>query len=608
MKQVKNYDDETVDDLAKKAVDSISDGVDGEHEIAHETVEVIDSGEANEHDDSDDLTNNDVSADDAKRAPTFAELGVPEPLVRVLAADGKTTAFPIQADTLPDSLSGRDVLGRGKTGSGKTLAYALPLVSRLSNDTERGADNAAQHGKQDHGSRSRAGSRSNTRMPQPRALVLAPTRELVNQIDEVISPLAGVYGIKTATIYGGVNQNRQVTQLRAGADIVVACPGRLEDLLRQRLLTLESVEITVLDEADEMSDMGFLPAVTRLLEQVEPSGQHMLFSATLDHGVDKIVKRFLHDAKVHAVDSAQSHVDTMTHHVFAVTKGDKYEVIRQLASGTGKRILFTRTKYQAKNMAKKLIGSGIPAVDLQGNLSQTARDRNLAAFTNGEVRVLVATDVAARGIDVSDVALVVQTEPPEDPKSFLHRSGRTARAGQSGDVVTLVLPEQRHAAQSMFRQAGIHAHSETVAPGSPVLNELVGEHAELVRDWSLVAPIIHASGSKSGSSRSGRTRSGRSHSRNSRSHEYNADDSRRSSSGSHGSTRRASADRERFGDENGPIEPIHRHEHRGDQDRHHNQDGNRARRRSDRNPRADAGENAQQRWDRTVSRSSHRGR
>ena len=431
----------------------------------------------------------------------------------MLAADGKTTAFPIQADTLPDSLAGRDVLGRGRTGSGKTLAYALPLVARLSDDS------VVEIAMRDYEQAKRKGGdvRANALMPHPRGLVLAPTRELVNQIDEVIKPLAEAYGIRTTTIYGGVNQKRQVNQLRDGADIIVACPGRLEDLLRQGLLTLDSVETTVLDEADEMSDMGFLPSVTRLLEQVEPNGQHMLFSATLDHGVDKVVKRFLHNAKVHAVDSAESHVDTMTHHVFAVSQGNKHEVIRELASGMGRRILFTRTKYQAKKMAKKLVDSGIPAVDLQGNLSQNARDRHLAAFSNGEVRVLVATDVAARGIDISDVALVVQTEPPEDPKSFLHRSGRTARAGESGDVVTLVLPEQRHDAHNMLRQAGIHVHSEDVTPGSPALEELVGEHAPLVKGWSLTVPVVAGSGSNSSSKRSGRSRSRRSGgSRNSR--------------------------------------------------------------------------------------------
>lgn len=440
-------------------------------------------------------------------APTFAELNVPNPLVRVLTRDGKTTAFPIQADTLADSLAGRDLLGRGQTGSGKTLAFAIPLIARLG---EHGGSAVAirsfEHWRE-HGDDA---SRRQAMLPRPRGLVMAPTRELVNQIDEVIAPLADAYRMSTVTIYGGVNQKRQVEALRNGADIIVACPGRLEDLLRQRLLSLDGVEITVLDEADEMADMGFLPAVTRLLDQVDPDGQRMLFSATLDHGVDKLVREFLTDAKVHAVDAVDAQVDTMTQHVFRVTKADKYDVIRELASGLGKRLLFTRTKYQAKKMAKKLVDAGIPAVDLQGNLSQNQRDRHLAAFANGDVRVMVATDVAARGIDVSDVALVVQTEPPEDPKSFLHRSGRTARAGESGDVVTLVLPEQRRDAKLMFQHAGIHATAIDITPKSSELLELVGEHAPLLKNWALPAatPNAGGQGGRGGQGKAG-TRRGR---------------------------------------------------------------------------------------------------
>lgn len=427
-------------------------------------------------------------------APTFAELGVPNPLVRVLIDEGKATAFPIQADTLADSLAGRDLLGRGQTGSGKTLAFAIPLVARLARHS--GSDVAIRSFEhwREHGD---GASRQQAMLPRPRGLVMAPTRELVNQIDEVIKPLAEAYDMSTVTIYGGVNQNRQVEALRNGADIIVACPGRLEDLLHQRLLALDAVEITVLDEADEMADMGFLPAVTRLLKQVDQHGQRMLFSATLDHGVDKLVREFLTDAKIHAVDAVDAQVDTMTHHIFRVTKTDKYDVIRELASGKGKRLLFTRTKFQAKKMAKKLVDAGIPAVDLQGNLSQNQRDRHLAAFAEGGVRVMVATDVAARGIDVSDVALVVQTEPPEDPKSFLHRSGRTARAGESGDVVTLVLPEQRGDARAMLNKAGIRAKAEDIVPSSPVLTALVGEHAPLVKNWALPSPTPNAPSGRS---------------------------------------------------------------------------------------------------------------
>ena len=408
---------------------------------------------------------------------TFAQLGVPEPLVEVLRADGKTTAFPIQQATLPDSLQGANILGRGRTGSGKTLAFSIPLVARLA---ENFVDLI-------HSDKNRK-SRESSDIPAPRAIILAPTRELVHQIDDVIAPLAAAYGMRTVTVYGGVRYQRQVSQLKQGAQIVLACPGRLEDLLRQGALTLEKVMVSVLDEADEMADMGFLPAVTRLLEQVAPDGQRMLFSATLDKQVSTLVERFLPNAVVHAVDDADCQVDTMTHHIFAVSAGDKYEVLRKLASGKKRSIFFTRTKYQAKNMAKKFVQQGIPAVDLQGNLSQNQRDRHLAVFAEGLVRVLVATDVAARGIDISDVALVVQTEPPEDPKSFLHRSGRTARAGEEGDVVTLVLPNQKRAAHMMLRKAGIHAKAEDVNPASPVLDEIVGEAAELQEGWSMPEP------------------------------------------------------------------------------------------------------------------------
>ncbi len=408
---------------------------------------------------------------------TFAQLGVPEPLVEVLRADGKTTAFPIQQATLPDSLRGANILGRGRTGSGKTLAFSIPLVARLAENFVDLIKTGKKRNQNESGD-----------IPAPRAMILAPTRELVHQIDDVIAPLAAAYGMKTVTVYGGVRYQRQVSQLKQGAQIVLACPGRLEDLLRQGALTLEKVMVSVLDEADEMADMGFLPAVTRLLEQVAPDGQRMLFSATLDKQVSTLVNRFLPDAVVHAVDDADSQVDTMTHHIFAVSAGDKYEVLRNLASGCKRSIFFTRTKYQAKNMAKKFVQQGIPAVDLQGNLSQNQRDRHLAVFAEGLVRVLVATDVAARGIDISDVALVVQTEPPEDPKSFLHRSGRTARAGEEGDVVTLVLPNQKRAAHMMLRRAGIHAKAEDVNPASPILREIVGEAAELQEGWSMPEP------------------------------------------------------------------------------------------------------------------------
>ena len=418
---------------------------------------------------------------------TFGELGVPGPLVRVLAADGKKTAFPIQADTLPDSLAGRDVLGRGRTGSGKTLAFSIPLVTRLGSYDSLG-ETAMKEFRDEIKRRKKASleeRRSDDFLPHPRGLVLAPTRELANQINDVLMPLTHAFGMNTTTIYGGVKYIHQVRDLKAGADIVVACPGRLEDLLRQKALTLSSVEVVVIDEADEMADMGFLPPVKRLLEQISPNAQHMLFSATLDHGVDEVVNTFLHDPKVHEVDSATAEPDLMTHHVFETTRGDKHELVRTLASGTGRRILFTRTKFQAKKLAKNLTQNGIPAAELHGNLSQNQRDRNLAAFDSGDVRVMVATDVAARGIDVGGVELVVQVEPPADPKSFVHRSGRTARAGKAGDVVTLVLPEQRRETRRLLNQAGIKTKMIEVTHDSPEVLELVGDRAERVDGWSL---------------------------------------------------------------------------------------------------------------------------
>lgn len=426
--------------------------------------------------------------DSAESRPlTFGELGVPGPLVRVLAADDKKTAFPIQADTLPDSLAGRDILGRGRTGSGKTLAFSIPLVTRLGSYDSLG-EIAMEEFRKEIKRRKKASleeRRADDFLPHPRGLVLAPTRELANQINDVLMPLAHTFGMNTTTVYGGVKYIHQIRDLKAGADIVVACPGRLEDLLRQQALTLSSVEVVVIDEADEMADMGFLPPVKRLLEQISPDAQHMLFSATLDHGVDEVVNTFLHDPKVHEVDSATTEPDLMTHHVFETTRGDKHELVRTLASGEGRRILFTRTKFQAKKLAKNLTQNGIPAAELHGNLNQNQRDRNLAAFDSGDVRVMVATDVAARGIDVGGVELVVQVEPPADPKSFVHRSGRTARAGKAGDVVTLVLPEQRRETRRLLNQAGIKTKMIEVTHDSPEVLELVGDRAERVDGWSL---------------------------------------------------------------------------------------------------------------------------
>ena len=385
---------------------------------------------------------------------------MPAELTRVLLQDGKERAFPIQTATLPDSLAGRDVLGRGRTGSGKTLAFALPLVARLA-----AAD----------------GVRANA-PGAPRGLVLAPTRELATQIAQVIEPLAGALGLRVTTVFGGVKQARQEVALHRGAAIVVACPGRLEDLMGQGIVSLGSVTITVVDEADLMADMGFLPAVTRILRATPPRGQRMLFSATLDNGVDVLVRRFLHDPVHHAVDPEESPVERMTHHVFEVADADaKKALIERLASGQGRRIVFFRTKHRAKRTAKQLTQAGIPAVDLQGNLSQNARDRNLALFQSGQVRVLAATDVAARGVDVDGVELVIHADPPREHKEYLHRSGRTARAGHTGDVVTICLPEERRDLAAVLRQAKIRVTPLRVTAASPEVVDLVGAVAPLVR-------------------------------------------------------------------------------------------------------------------------------
>ncbi|MFB2596727.1 DEAD/DEAH box helicase [Herbiconiux sp. P17] len=404
---------------------------------------------------------------------SFGALGVPAPLVASLTASGIVEPFPIQVDTLPDTLNGRDVLGRGKTGSGKTLAFSIPMVARLAGQLAGGK----------------------RRPGHPVGLILAPTRELATQIDAVLAPLAKVYNMTTTTIFGGVSQGRQVTALKAGVDIVVACPGRLEDLMKQGFVSLDAVEITVLDEADHMADLGFLPVVTRILDKTPQSGQRLLFSATLDNGVDKLVRKFLHNEVLHSVDEANSPVAAMTHHVFETESVESKRVlVEKLASGTGRRILFMRTKHHAKKLAKQLTDAGIPSVDLHGNLSQVARDRNLAAFSAGTVRVLVATDVAARGVHVDDIELVIHVDPPAEHKAYLHRSGRTARAGSAGDVVTIMLPAQRRDVKDLLRKAAINVTPEVVSADSASVNALTGEVAAYVKPAPRTTNQLPASG------------------------------------------------------------------------------------------------------------------
>ncbi|MDT4918313.1 MAG: hypothetical protein QOH89_3013 [Pseudonocardiales bacterium] len=363
---------------------------------------------------------------------------MPARLSTVLTTIDIDTPTPIQHATLPDALAGRDILGRGRTGSGKTLAFLLPVVARLSG-----------------GSRPRAGA--------PRALILAPTRELAGQIDAALQPLAKAAGLTSCTVFGGVSQHPQVTAFKRGVDIVVACPGRLEDLIKQRVCSLDRVEITVLDEADHMADLGFLPAVRRILAQTPAGGQRMLFSATLDRAIDGLVRQFLSNPAVHEADSAQSPVSTMAHHVLHIERENRLPILVDLTSAPGRTLVFTRTKHGAKALARQLNSRGIQAVELHGNLGQNARTRNLDDFHAGRAETLVATDIAARGIHVDDIALVIHADPPADHKAYLHRSGRTARAGQSGTVVTLMTNEQVREVKALTRAAGIAPTTTRVA-------------------------------------------------------------------------------------------------------------------------------------------------
>jgi superfamily II DNA/RNA helicase len=372
---------------------------------------------------------------------------VPRSLVAVLAQAGVTEPFPIQAATIPPALDGRDVLGRGRTGSGKTYAFLLPLVARL------------------------AGGRP-ARAGRPRALVLAPTRELASQIHTALQPLAATARLRTTTVFGGVPAPKQVRALSAGVDVLVACPGRLEDLMRSGHADLSDIEVTVLDEADHMADLGFLPAVKRLLDKTPAGGQRLLFSATLDRGVDVLVRRYLNDPKIHSVDSAQSPVVDMEHHVLHVDPSSRLAVIADLAAAPGRTVVFTRTKHGAKALARKLNAHGVSSVELHGNLSQNARTRNLASFSNGTAGTLVATDIAARGIHVDEVALVIHADPPAEHKAYLHRSGRTARAGAAGTVVTMALAHQTSEVRTLTRQAGIKPVTTRVDPTHPLLRTL----------------------------------------------------------------------------------------------------------------------------------------
>jgi superfamily II DNA/RNA helicase len=380
---------------------------------------------------------------------SFVDLGVPASLARVLADQNITTPTPIQAATLTDSIGGRDVLGRGRTGSGKTYAFLLPLLTRL------------------------AASPAPRRARSPRALILAPTRELVGQIDAALAPLARVAGVTSVTLFGGVSQQPQVRALRSGVDVVIACPGRLEDLIAQGACRLSEVEITVLDEADHMADLGFLPAVQRLLAQTPTNGQRLLFSATLDAAVDGLVRRFLSHPATHQADSVLNPVATMDHHVLHIPSAQRSPVLADLASAPGRTVLFTRTKSRAKALTRQLNALGIPAVELHGNLNQNARTRNLTLFQTGQVATLVATDIAARGIHVEEIELVVHADPPTEHKAYLHRSGRTARAGKSGTVITLMTDDQVLQVRTLTKAAGVRPITTRISSAAdPILSQL----------------------------------------------------------------------------------------------------------------------------------------
>ncbi|WP_181361409.1 DEAD/DEAH box helicase [Streptomyces sp. A244] len=382
---------------------------------------------------------------------SFADLALPARLLATLGHEGVTAPFPIQAATLPNTLAGRDVLGRGRTGSGKTLAFGLAVLART------------------------AGRRAEPR--QPLALVLVPTRELAQQVTDALTPYARSVSLRLATVVGGMSIGRQASALRGGAEVVVATPGRLKDLIDRGDCRLDQVDITVLDEADQMADMGFMPQVTALLDQVRPGGQRMLFSATLDRNVDRLVRTYLHDPVVHSVDPSAGAVTTMEHHVLHVHDTDKHRTTTEIAARDGRVIMFLDTKHAVDALTTHLLRSGVRAAALHGGKSQPQRTRTLAQFKSGHVTVLVATNVAARGIHVDNLDLVVNVDPPSDHKDYLHRGGRTARAGESGSVVTLVTPGQRRGMSRLMTSAGITPQIAQVRSGEAELSRITGAQA-----------------------------------------------------------------------------------------------------------------------------------
>ncbi|GGN47926.1 superfamily II DNA/RNA helicase [Actinoplanes campanulatus] len=380
---------------------------------------------------------------------SFADLGLPSEIVRVLNREGITTPFEIQAATVPDALAGRDVLGRGQTGSGKTLAFGLPVLAR----TAKGG---------------------RARPHYPKALILVPTRELAMQVADSLMPVGRAVGVFLKTAVGGVPYDRQMDALRRGVEVIVATPGRLADLIERGACKLDDVEITVLDEADQMADMGFLPEVTELLAKTPESAQRLLFSATLDGDVDTLVQRFMHDPVTHSTAPAEASVSTMEHHLLLIPPAEKFPITSWIANRDGKTIVFARTQMGVDRLVEQLAAVGVRAGALHGGKTQRVRTRTLAEFKEGRTNVLVATDVAARGIHVDGISLVMHVDPPKDPKDYLHRAGRTARAGESGAVVTLVLPKQRRSTQAMLSKAGVSPGEFRVRLGDEKLAEVTG--------------------------------------------------------------------------------------------------------------------------------------
>lgn len=391
---------------------------------------------------------------------SFFDLGVNPSIVKTLSKSGINDPFPIQKATLPDAIGGKDVLGRGQTGSGKTLAFGLAVLTKLAN----------RKAKPHH----------------PLAIILSPTRELAMQINDVIAPLAQSVQLNSRLIAGGMPYGNQIQALRQGVPILVATPGRLIDLMEQKHVSLSETEIVVLDEADQMADMGFLPAMKEILNACKPKGQRLLFSATLDRGVDGLVKKYLNNPVTHSVDSDKASVSTMEHHVLVIHPNDKELITAQIAAREGKTILFVRTQHGADKLAQKLAHAGVPVGALHGGKSQSVRTRTLAAFKSGVTPALVATDVAARGIHVDDVSLVVHVDPPQDPKDYLHRAGRTARAGESGVVVTLTTTRQQNTVRGLTDKAGVKPKITRVKPSGRELMEVTGAREPSGVPW--IAP------------------------------------------------------------------------------------------------------------------------